>query len=84
MQKLVLYVGIAITILMVLFPPWTPAYKVQSSYDPNQVSTFEEPTHYRFIVLPRDIPGRLRAPAGYEIRKSIYGETIRVIGAKKC
>jgi hypothetical protein len=59
MQKVVLYVGTAITVLMVLFPPWTPAYKVHSSYDPNQVSTIEEPTHYRFIVLPRDIPGRL-------------------------
>ena len=59
MQKVVLYMGIAITVLMVLFPPWTPAYKVQSSYDPNQVSTIEEPTHYRFIVLPHHIPGRL-------------------------
>ena len=58
-QKVVLYIGIAITVPMVLFPPWTPAYKVQSTYDPNQVSTFEEPTHYRFIVLPRHIPGRL-------------------------
>ena len=59
MQKVVLYMGIAITVLMVLFPPWTPAYKVHSSYDPNQVSTVEEPTQYRFMILPRHIPGRL-------------------------
>ena len=59
MQKVVLCVGIAITVLMVLFPPWAPTYKVHSAYDPNEVSTYEEPTHYRFIVLPRHIPGRL-------------------------
>ena len=38
MQKVVLYVGIAITVLMVLFPPWTSTYKLHSAYDPNKVS----------------------------------------------
>lgn len=62
MQKVVLYMGIAITVLMVLFPPWTPTYKVHSNYDPNmpnKVSIYQEPTLYRFIVLPHHIPGRL-------------------------
>ena len=58
-QKVVLYVGIAITILMMLFPPWSPTYELHSAYDPNEVSTVTEPTQYRFIVLPRHTPGRL-------------------------
>ena len=36
--KIVLCLGIVITILMMPFPPWTPSYEVHSAYDPNKVS----------------------------------------------
>jgi len=45
MQKKLIVIGIALFILMSLFPPWTYTYKYESIYS-------EEPTGYGFIFSP--------------------------------
>jgi len=62
MQKVVLYIGIAVAVLMTLFPPWTLVY-MSAHHDTGQVSQSEKPGQYRFIAFPRRTPGQ--PPARY-------------------